>query len=478
MRRLIRSEKLKLMEKAKTVLIVLLLFLCVFSGYRILRLYNAQTNDYSALWGSPSGSSEIMENGNTSRLSLISDTAEPALATLNTYSARKMIDHDSQAFQVLTELSNQLMIEAYRAKSEQISEVSVEEWQNALNSDSVYFKYPIERFVTGDIALLGEKSAGGIEKISRFSEVLLTYDKNRSNRVLLYIADDEQNIFLRVTLESDAAKAFNERASRLNPGDEKRLVFAWELELDKKSQDNRVALDSMLLIPVGEEKTADISISVPKLYMTGLNFTKATDLTLGLVNAFNYNPNTIRQYVGKDNSIMFVGETGSLNLHPDGLIEYKALDAEDGVPLSTEKNLTDIVHGLCTRLEKIMRIGGINVQGADYKVKLTAVPRIFRFEQKTEVCFDYFVDEKKVEFAEGSAITATLQKGKLVELKLHLADIEIQGKHTDLPVLFDAIDRFCAENSRYSTVKNACVVYPYQKDTEGIKPEWKIEGAR
>ena len=51
MKKRIRSEKNKLIERAKTLIIALLFLLCLLLGYRILQLYKTQTNVDRALWG-------------------------------------------------------------------------------------------------------------------------------------------------------------------------------------------------------------------------------------------------------------------------------------------------------------------------------------------------------------------------------------------------------------------------------------------
>ncbi len=478
MKKLNRSEKLKLIEAAKTIIIVLLFFLCIFLGYRILRLYKTQTNMEGALWGSVGGSAEIMESGALSELKVVYDLPQPYVITSNTYTSRQMLNADSQNFDDIAKRINQLLGEAYSIKSENISAVDRKEWGNALAADSIYVKYPSPRFLSFETELYNVKLSGISGKVKSFEELIVLWDTPHAESISLLMADrDSENVF-KISISGDKAKSFRERAEKISSGEEKKYVFAQELNLDEKGEKRKTILDSMLIIPVAEEMAQTVNISVPKLYKSGLNFTKATDLTLSFVNAFNYNPNTIRQYVGQDNSIMFVGETGSLNLHPDGLVEYKALDSEDGVPLGGEKTSGSIVRGLCTLLEKVMRIGGINTAGADFSAKLTQMPQTFRFADKTELCFDYFVGDKRVEFSNGYGAWAVIQNGNLIELKMYLKNIERQGKDEIMSELFDVIDKFCAENPEIGEIRNAYGVYRYKEDAEDIEAEWKIEGVR
>ena len=478
MKKRIRSEKNKLIERAKTLIIALLFLLCLLLGYRILQLYKTQTNVDRALWGGVSGGAEVLENSDNLKLAVVCDSPEPQLMTLNSYSARGFINADSQIFRDISSLANQMLTEMYGAKSENLISATLEDWQRTLNGDSVYIKYPLVRYVDTDIAFCEMKSSNVQSEISEFREIIVAYDQSEEGTVTLYAADKNSDVFVKTKIMSDAAKEFKEKIKKLVVGDKKDLVFAWELNLDEKSEKNKTVLDSMLLLSAEDLETHTLSVTVPKLYKSGLNFTGTTDLTLALVNVFNYNPNTIRRYVNSDNSIMFVGETGSLNLHPEGVIEYKALDSDDGVALSSAEGLDGIFLGLGGMIEKILRISGINTANADFRLKMTSVPQTYRFDEKCEFELDYFVGDKKVELSDECSIRAVVQKGNLVELKMHLKDIKMQNREETMDRIFDAIDEFCEKNPEDRKIDDAYGVYVCREDGEDIKAEWRIEGAR
>ncbi len=478
MKKFTRSEKLKVLEAAKTILIVLLFLLCLFLGYRILNLYKAQTNVEGALWGSMGGSAEVMESGGNLDLKAVCDTPYPLAIAANTNTARKLIDSDSQMFEDISKLTNRLICEAYAEKNENIFISDMQNWYDALKTDSLYIKYPTSRFLNTESELYGVKPVGLWSRIKFFNEVIFVRDNNQKDAAEMLVIDCDRKNVIRIKLSDDKTAVLKEKTKKINLDEEKKYVFAWELNLDKNDESNRAALDPMLLMPVDEEDVQTISVSVPRLYKAGLNFTRTTDLTLGFVNAFNYNPNTIRQYVNQDNSIMFVGETGSLNLHPDGVVEYKALDAEDGVPLSSEKNLDGIMRGLCAFLEKIMRIVGINTANADFSARLTEMPQSFKPDNVARLCFDYFVADKRVEFPDSYGISAVVKNGNLVELKMHLKNIQAGGGKSVMPALFDELDKFRTQNPELSKISDVYGVYKYSGEAEDIEAEWKLVGVR
>ncbi len=479
MKKLIRSEKNKIIERAKTLIIVLLFLLCLLLGYRILKLYSAQTNVDRALWGGMNDGAEIIENSGSIELNVTCDRPRPQIITVNSYPSRTRLAADGQMFEIVSELADRLIGELYQMKGEQIASSSREEWQNALSSDSVYIKYPLVRYLSSDTAFYGLKSVGLQNSLKEFRELIIAYDKNEAAALTLIAADKNGENFVKARLEGDTASEFNKRAKRLDAGEHKDVVFAWELNLDKRSDRDKTALNSMLMLSTETEKAETVSIDIPRLYKSGLNFTGATDLTLGLINAFNYNPNTIRRYVNSDNSIMFVGETGSLGLSPEGLIEYKALDSEDGLTISSEEGLDDICLGLGSLMEKLMRISGINTANADFRVKITNAPQSYRFAERYELDFDYFVGDKRVVLSDMCGIRAVVQSGRLVELKMHLKDIRLQGgNEEETEKTIDAINRFCEANPECREIEDAYGVYVYTQTATDINAEWKIEGAR
>ncbi len=479
MRKLTRSEKTKLIEKAKTLIIALLFFLCLFLGYRILRLYNAQANVEGALWGSNSSGAINNIDNNQYPLTIISELPHPEIMVINGPQGRTLIEASNRIFNNLASLGNQIIGELYTLRSDEVLNSSKDEWENATQSNSIYIKYPVERFSDFETVLYGLKDNSLAGKIKSYTKVLLSIDPKTPD-ITVFVLDHSRGNIIKSKLSTDAANAICESAKELANIQKKEYVFAHELNLDKPAGRDRATLDSMILISAEEEKASEIKVIIPKVYKAGLNFTKATDLTMGLINTFGYNPNTIRQYVSSDDSLMFVGETGSLILHPQGLIEYKALDAEDGIVLDKagDGDLKSIMLNLCEMLERIMRISGINTNNADFTVKITNLPEAYRSAAKTEIAFDYFVDSKRIEFSDSYGIQATIENGNLVELKVQLKDIEKQNKQSFISNQMTAINDFYAKNKDYKKISNVYMVYKYKEANIELNAEWKIEGAK
>ncbi len=476
-----RIEKTRFIEKIKTLLIVGLLFLCLFFGYRILRLYRAQANIDSVLRGGLyTGTADIWNSGNYT-LNIMSELPQPNAIIVNGSQGRTLLaDKEDEAFDSISDFANQILAELYGLKNDEVMTSSKEEWENAVKLNSIYIKYPVERFLNFESSLYEAKGSGLSNKIKSYTSILVVPSVDGEQAVTVFIAEQNGDTVVKAELKTDIAKAVAEGIKKLDDNSKKDYAFACELNLDEASGRDKVVFDSMMLIPGTDEKAYEIKVTTPKIYKTGLSFTKVTDLTVGLINTFGYNPNTIRQYVNSDDSLMFVGETGSLSLHPKGLIEYKALDAEDGIPLDKTGggDLKKSLYGLCEMIERVMKISGININNADFTVKLTNMPVDYKAISKTEIGFDYFIKDKKLEFLDTYGVWAVLQKGNLVELKMQLKDIEKQNKQSLMGGMLDEIDKFCAENKDCKKINSVYGVYRYEEDTAELKAEWKVEGAK
>ena len=233
----------------------------------------------------------------------------------------------------------------------------------------------------------------------------------------------------------------------------------------------------MVLIPQREVIAQDILVSVPKIYKTGLNFTKTTEFTTGLINIFGYNPNTIREYANSEDALIFVGETGTLSVYPEGRIEYKALGSNEGVLLSAANTTkaSAVSVGMYNLIEKILKVSGVNIDNKDFDIKFTKMPQNIKANEKREVFFDYFVDGKKVIISDRPSICAIIENGILTELKMEIKAIRKVEDKTLLPDLTDEIDAY---RMGVKKIIGGNIVYKYNKGEDRTKATWNIQGER
>lgn len=478
MKKISKIKKSKIVEKVKTVLIVLLLFSCLFLNYQIFGIYREQTLDDS-LWN---GLNSINENAisktvkEESSVDIFRRLSKPEIVVVNNNRNRILLANSKDDFKILSDTANMMIYDMYGLGEDELFQSSKGEWQTALKINSVYLRYPANRSVGYEAEIYQQKNGGVLNMINTYSEALLI--PAGAQTVTALLRDKLSDTIIGAKLNSNAAKTLSELLKKYDVPGERKYTFACELNLDAEA-DGKAALDSMLLINTDPIKMYDILVDVPKLYRTGLNFTKSTEFVTGLINIFGYNPNTVRQYVSSEDALTFVGETGSLSIYPEGKVEYKALGPSEGVALAAgQTGVSPISLGLCNIMEQVLMVSGVEAEGNDFDIEFTQMPQNIKAGEKAEFCFDYFVDGRRVVFGESPAVYATVENGVLVELVIQVRNIKRLMEETTVDSIFSEIDRFCNTNPESKYISSGDIVYMYNKNGEKIKAKWQLSDMR
>ncbi len=473
-----KAKKTKVVEWAKTLIIVLLFLSCIFFCSKIFETYREQTMG-DGLWGQKNTINLSQTLTNTTKEEILNDfvkLSEPVEIIVSRGNGRAIIPYGSDEFNILSSSSAKLVRAGFVLTADEFLIAEADEWENALKNDSVYVKYPESRSVWFEAEIY--QSVGGIcDVLKSYDELLLM--AGYGDFTTVFFRDRQEEIIIKARIDSTETNTIMDVLKKYDSTQEKDCKFAWELNLDENNSGNAV-LESMMVLPENETTARDIVTNITRVYKLGLNFTKSTEFVSGLINIFGYNPNTVRQYVSNDDSLIFVGETGSLSVHPEGKIEYKALDANEGVLLAPDGQLrpTTILSGLSSIIERIFDVSGIDKESRNFDIKFTKMPKNIEGASKFELCFDYFVDGKKLIFSDIPAIYAALENGVLVELKIEVRDIQGLENKSQLDSIFTAIDNFNMENPKIHSRIDVQSVYRCTENGEKIKATWQILSVR
>jgi len=215
---------------------------------------------------------------------------------------------------------------------------------------------------------------------------------------------------------------------------------------------------------------------VPRVYKTGLNFIKTTDFTMGLIEIFGYNQNTVRQYVNSEDVLIFVGETGTLSVYPEGYIEYRALGTNEGVALESQSGagVYGATAGLINMIDRINAVSGVLPELNDGKLRIAALPVMDGQTSAIRVEFDYYVDDCRVNFLNSPAITAIINDGVLTELKMQIKTVKKTENDTHMTALLDEIDEFVGKNPQTKLIDYAKTTYKFSQSGDELSVEWDI----
>ena len=475
MKKMLPGDRKKWIEKGKTVLLIFLVICCLGLLYSVLDLYRGQVSIRTVFWGpenSPADSqSETLSSQNV--VSTFWKWSEPDVIMTNCAENRDLVLKDDGEYSKVIESINMIMREAYSQKESAFEKVPVVQWRNALKGNSVYVRYPSVRPVNFDLQFYETKETAFLKNVTAYSETIFIPNVSSDRGVSVIIRDEGSGEFVKVTTDADATVLKNVLRNRLESEEN-----SYSLAYEKAGQNiGSVSLGEMIVIPPDGQETNAIVVKVPRVYQGGINFTRTTDFATGLINLFGYNPNTIRQYANSDGAIMFVGETGSLSVHPQGKIEYKALGENEGVSLSQSGQMGagaySVVSGLSSLMERVFTLCGIGDEKHNADLKITAFPDIL--QEQMVFKFDYFVDGHKVVIDEDSAARAVVKNGVLTELKVWVKAIEKTEEANRCEEFFAAVGAFCEQNPKCRMITDGELVYKPIEDEETFAV-WEIRG--
>lgn len=475
MKKISRIKKAKIVEKLKTIILVVLSLSCLFFCYKSFEIYREQALADN-FWGgvSPANDAKNYEKMTPeTQADIFERLNRPTFALINQSQGRTILSDKSNDFEELSSAVNEMICTAYALPGEEITESGEKEWKTALKTNSVYLRYHAARYTAYETEFYQIKNMGFSRLLTDYAEVLVA-PSNDTDSTILFRSSVSGKI-VKAKVVHDKTKTLMQILGKNDKQSSKDYVFAAELNLDEETN-GKAVLNPMILINTNKIKAKDIVADVPRLYKAGLNFTKSTEFATDLINIFGYNPNTIRQYVNQENALIFVGENGNLNIYPDGKIEYKALGINEGIPLlaSGDDGVPAITFGVCDVIEKVMKVSGVDKVDGEFDIKFTKQPQQALANKRTEFFFDYFVDGKKVMFGPDPAIYMAVEGGRLVELKMQVKNIKVLDTENSLEPIIEAIDKALVENPNKKNIEESGIVYKYNKNGDKMHAEWML----
>ena len=465
MKKLTRSEKNKMIEKGKTAAIVVLCLCCLYFATAVVELYKGQIS-IGSFWGrnkTVTGISQVTDNATQNVVNNFWQLSRPETVLAVAGDDRRIIKETEADYQQIIEKINVTMRDVYSVGAEGILTSSEEQWRTCLTEDSVYVKFISPRDTAFEGLFYGVSASGIAGVMENCREVVFVPAGDSQSVLTVYIRDAQDGKIVRLSMQTDTEIFKNAINNSVGRGRE--FSYGFETGIG--------GLASAFVVPDGEMKTNNIIISVPRIYKTGISFTKDTEVTSGLINLFGYNPNTVRQYEDANGALIYVGETGSLKLNPNGKIEYKALSESEGVYIApagqSSASAYSIVAGLLDMVDKIHALSGVNDEKHHAEMKITD------FGQDG-MTFDYFVDGIKVAMGEEAAVSAVVKNGVLTEFRMWIKAIEKTENTTVNSAVLTSVQDYFSSNPDAKTVDDGDLIYIYNSDDNETSAVWDIRG--
>ncbi len=476
MKKMLPGDRKKWIERGKSLLLISLAICCFGLLHSVLDLYRGQVSIRTIFWGSENSSvdskAETLSSQNV--VSTFWKWSEPDVIMTNCAGNRDLILKGNVEYGKVVESINMIMREAYSQKETAFEKVTAQQWKSALDGNSVYVRYPSVRPVNFDLQFYETKETAFLKNVTAYSETIFIPNVSSERGVSVLIKDGASGKHVKIT--TDAETTVLKNVIR-NTSDNQTGSYSFAYE-EASQNIGGVSLNEMIVIPPSGQGANTVVVKVPRVYQGGINFTRTTEFATGLINLFGYNPNTIRQYANSDGAIMFVGETGSLSVHPQGKIEYKALGENEGISLGQSGQMGtgaySVVSGLSALVERVFALCGVSDEKHNADLKLTAFPDTLLEQMVFK--FDYFVDGHRVVIDEDSAVRAVVKNGVLTELKIWVKAIEKTEEMNQCEEIFTAMNTFCEQNPKCRVIKDVRLIYKPTEDEKETYAVWEIRG--
>ncbi len=203
-----------------------------------------------------------------------------------------------------------------------------------------------------------------------------------------------------------------------------------------------------------------------------------------LLSAFGYRVRGVNRYTGAEGTIHFVENYGSINIYPDGLVEYYAVDAEKGVNIlpreGSAATLYDSLNGAVTFAARVWQ-SLVPDKPFDALVSSHLVEN-----ENAEYTFylDYYYEGVPITMAAGEmhhAAEIHVKNGRIVEYRHLLRRFAAAGEKEEGIPMLSAIDGMYAMlegEEEQIRIQDLYLSYIEDASREAKRPVWcaRIEG--
>ena len=475
MKFLTRSQKKKLIEKGKTILIVVLCVCCAQCMMRVVELYRGESAPNGVFWGNdaakmqPNAEKENAEN-KYRRLSA------PDIVMLKHSRGRYVFETSDEGYGELIKMIEMGIKDMHVQSATGYAKNTDEEWKKALDGNGMYVRFGCVRDSAFEAQLLNVFESGLEANAAKYSELVFVPDA-KSDNVKAFVRDDATKEVFSVMCKVQH-RIFDEVAKKISEGAKKNSVFAYELNLDKE-EGHSLILDSMIMLPVGERMVNSVVSEIPAKYREGIKFNQTSEFSVNLINAFGYNPNTIRRYADTEGKLILVSETGTISVRPTGQIEYKALSENDGVSMlvsgKTQMDAYSVIESVSTLTQNILAVSGVENQKNYATLRIVEYPDMSNLSD-IRIKMDYFVDNLRVKLGNKAAVEAVIKNGILAEYRINVKIIEKLESEVVCDDVLTAVDDFCEKNKACKKITSSRLVYDIKGDGKETAAVWEIRG--
>lgn len=365
------------------------------------------------------------------------------------------------------------------------TEVGEEEWYDVLRNDelldtrSLYFSYTTAFSPSLFAKVCGVEGTWLEKHISAMQEMILAPIGDTGEDVLLYVRDHSDGKIKKFYINYGGKSDIYTRISSLTENEN--YSYAFELNLHDSvvgiggGVAQKVVMDPLILISPRSSQNGIIR---------GENPVGSVADTEALLSVFGYRERGVNRFTGTDGTMHFVENYGSINLYPDGLVEYYAVDNKKGVNiLPAEGGTASLYDALNGAVGFAARVWTSLVPDMPFEA-LVSSDLVENESGDYTFTLDYYYEGTPITIAArdlSHAVEIRVKEGRIVEYRHLLRRFSETGQVAESVPMIEAMDnmyaRFASEETQ---IRITNLFLSYVEDTaQGAKqPVWcaTIEG--
>lgn len=415
-------------ERIKTLILTLLILICITLGVQVWfeeKLWSEDYNFFSVIFENiTSLFKDEKASTNINVTGALDSIFSPRNAVLSYSDGRVTVDFTDEKSK---ELRNTLNSVIRSSITQNASLTSEENWQSALTSQSIFadFSVPVSFNAMGDF--LGVKNT--VTSFTSFDKIaVVTNSVSPTGEIQVYFCNSGENKYLVSTI--DANDNLNNVYNSYSNKEKHNIAYAFELNLDKKLNEDthqKIIFDSYVRLNLDP---VNLNI-IENEHMDVLN----EEIAKNLMKVFNMNYKSSKKYTQSDTTTLYVDSNCTLTLHPNGIIEYEALEGK-GFKVSEDYSLSSSAAGGAKLLDDLFSC-----------LKISENTRIFinsplvEDEKETYTFdFDYLYDSTPI-YSNVHGCTINIKDGRITYLKANIKNYNLvsEGKESNPLDVLDII---------------------------------------
>lgn len=351
-----------------------------------------------------------------------------------------------------------------------------QEWAVALKTRSIHVVYPVAYDSKLFLNILGSYHTQG-ESIP-VREFIITSGDMVSSNVNVYIRNYDTAAITKATVAMDKLRldSMIDTYAAESIGD---LAYSSELNFDKSGggDQQKVVIDSSVLLQLNKQFNHMVE-EINPVYEDDFN----PDVVDSLLKKFNYNASGARKYTERDNSVVYVENYSSLKIHPNGLVEYKAIDDTKGIDLGSGN---DFYQGLLGCVDFVNLMWGEVFPSEPLNINISS-DVIDTKSNSFRLTMDYFADGAQINTdlpqttshnVMNHAVEIQVVGGKIVSYRQVLAFYSPADEFTDGMSTIEALDKLMAGGNMQGQVIRDLYPVHISDGTSYRKPAWAARTA-